>query len=322
MENDIAAKTESEKNLRTKIVGKNLHRPKKKNLNAKVFIVTMLAFSVIQFVIYWAFVNINSIFLAFRDVNENWTLANFEYVFENFRRGANSGLGLSLTVSLKNTLLYFVKDVLMLFFQFFISYFFYKKIKGYAVFQVIFYLPSILSGVAIAAMFSAFIEPSGPLSIALGKMGIEIPYLFGDSRYANGTIMFYMIWLGWGGHMLLLCGALARVPVEILESARLDGVGAARELFQIILPLVWPTLSTLLILTLTGMFGNSGPVLLFTQGTHGTTTIGYWIYHRVKFDGVPAYGEVSAAGVLITLIAVPVIMFVKWLIERIPAVEY
>lgn len=65
MENDIAAKTESEKNLRTKIVGKNLHRPQKKNLNAKVFIVTMLAFSVNQFVIYWAFVNHQFDFFGF-----------------------------------------------------------------------------------------------------------------------------------------------------------------------------------------------------------------------------------------------------------------
>lgn len=122
--------------------------------------------------------------------------------------------------------------------------------------------------------------------------------------------------------MLLLSGALARIPVEVLESARLDGIGTGRELVSMIVPLVWPTMSTILILNMTGLFGASGPILLFTKGQWGTSTIGYWIFDKVAFVGISAYNEVAAAGLIFTAIGVPIIMFFKWLLERIPAVEY
>ena len=122
--------------------------------------------------------------------------------------------------------------------------------------------------------------------------------------------------------MLLFSGALARIPTEMLESARLDGVGPFREFVNFIIPMVWSTLSTLLILNMTSIFGMTGPVMLFTQGNWGTMTLGYWIYHKVLYGGPADYNEVAATGLLFTLITVPVIMFFRWLIERVPIVEY
>ena len=40
---------------------------------------------------------------------------------------------------------------------------------------------------------------------------------------------------------------MERIPQEVIEAAKLDGVGVGRELFGIILPMIWPTISTLLI---------------------------------------------------------------------------
>ena len=122
--------------------------------------------------------------------------------------------------------------------------------------------------------------------------------------------------------MLLLGGALARVPLEILESARLDGISPAKELIYMILPLIWSTLSTLLILSMTSLFIADGPILLFTRGKFQTATIGYWIFDKVYFQGVGAYNAVAAAGLVFTVIGAPVILFVKWLIEKVPVVEY
>lgn len=89
-----------------------------------------------------------------------------------------------------------------------------------------------------------------------------------------------------------------------------------------VVPLIWPTMSTLLILNLTGIFGAGGPILLFTKGAAKTTTIGYWIFDKIKYHGTAAYNEVSAVGLLFTLVGVPVILFFKWLIEKIPVVDY
>lgn len=298
---------------------------KNKRLGSKgaiFFVVSLLIIPVVHWLIFWLGVNLNSILMAFQMPSGEWTLTTMQDVIrEIFSQDMSLDMGLS--VSLKNTLIYFVKDTLMIPVQLIIAYFLYKKVKGYNVFQVIFYLPLIISGVTFANVFSNFVAPAGPLGFILKSCGVDpIPEFLANSDYSTGTILFYTIWVGWGGNMLLLCGALARVPVEILESARLDGISPTRELVQMILPLIWSTLSTLLILNMTGLFTASGPILLFTKGAYKTSTIGYWIFDKIYYQGAGAYNSVAAAGLVFTVIGVPIILFVKWLIERVPVVEY
>ena len=298
-------------------------RGKKKNKNPErkinaIFITVMLALPVLHWIIFWFVVNINSILMAFQIPTGDWSLETMVIVFRNLGSGDSD-----LRIAIQNTFIYFAKDVIMLFFQLIIAYFFYKKIAGYKVFRILFYIPSIISGVAVANMFANFITPSGPVGIILSKLGVNpVPEFLADSAYATKTILLYTIWLGWGGNMLLFGGAFARIPTELIEAAKLDGITAFKEFIYLILPLVWSTLSTLLILNMTGLFAASGPILLFTRGAYRTTTIGYWIFDKVKYVGVSAYNEVAAAGLVFSCIGVPIIMFFKWLMERIPAVEY
>lgn len=281
------------------------------------FVAVMLSIPVLHWFVFWLYVNLNSILMAFQLPTGEWSLLSLKTVLREISAGDST-----LRVSIMNTLLYFFKDILMLPFQLLIAYFLYRKILFYKGFQVIFYLPAIISGVALTTVFSNFIAPSGPLGKLFLSFGIELPELLADSDYATSTILFFTIWTGWGGQMLLLSGALSRIPVEVLESARLDGINTGKELIHMIVPLVWPTMSTILILNMTGLFGASGPILLFTKGGWGTSTIGYWIFDKVAFVGISAYNEVAAAGLIFTAIGVPVIMFFKWLIERIPTVDY
>ncbi len=297
--------------------------PKKKKRNAEwkmntIFITVMLMIPILHWIIFWFVVNINSILLAFKIPTGDWSFETMKIVFRSLKAGDSN-----LNIAIKNTLSYFTKDVIMLFFQLLIAYFFYKKLLGYKTFRIIFYIPSIVSGVAIATMFSNFIAPSGPFGVILSNLGVDpVPEFLADSDYATKTILLYTIWLGWGGNMLLFGGAFARIPTELIEAAKIDGITAVKEFVYLILPLVWSTLSTLLILNMTGLFGASGPILLFTRGAYRTTTIGYWIFDKVAFVGLSAYNEVAAAGLVFSCIGIPVIMLFKWLLERIPVVEY
>ncbi len=199
-----------------------------------IFIVVMLAVPVVHWLVFWLGVNINSILLAFQIPTGDWSLLSMQTVLREF-----SNFGSDLSVAVKNTLIYFCKDLLMLPFQLLIAYFLFRKIKGYKAFQIVFYLPAIVSGVAVANMFSNFIAPSGPFGLILKSFGVDpVPEFLANSDYATATILFYTVWLGWGGQMLLLGGALARIPLEVIESARLDGIGSFREMLYIILPLV------------------------------------------------------------------------------------
>lgn len=303
------------------VYGKRAVKKKHKDPEWKinmVFITVMLALPIMHWLIFWLTVNINSILMAFQIPTGDWSIETMKSVFRSLGTGDSD-----LRIAIKNTLLYFTKDVVMLFFQMLIAYFFYKKIAGYKVFRIIFYIPSIISGVAVANMFSNFIMPSGPFGVILSKFGVSpVPEFLADSAYATNTILLYTIWLGWGGNMLLFGGAFARIPTELIEAAKLDGITAGKEFIYLILPLIWSTLSTLLILNMTGLFGASGPILLFTRGAYRTTTIGYWIFDKVKYVGLSAYNEVAAAGLVFSAIGVPIILFFKWLLERIPVVEY
>ena len=289
-----------------------------------IFITAMLVIPCVHWLVFWLGVNFNSLLMAFQHpATDKLSLINMRSVFAELSSGSSN-----LTIAIKNTLMYFTKDFCMLVFQLLIAYFFYKKIWGKRAFQVIFYLPSIISAVAMVAVFSNVIAPSGPLGIIIQKVGQKfdpeflVPEFLARSDTASYTIMMYTIWLGWGGNMLLLGGALARIPLEIVESAKLDGIGTVKEITHIILPLIWPTVSTILILMMTGLFTADGPILLFTEGAYSTQTIGYWIFDLVYNAGRLAYNKVAAAGMVFTAIGVPIILGFRWLIEKVPTVEY
>ena len=193
---------------------------------------------------------------------------------------------------------------------------------------MIFSLPAILSGVVMVAAYRSIVDPGGPLEAIVELFGGHLPPegLLANSNSATWMIVLFVIWTGFGGNMLLFGGAMARVPIDVLEAARLEGCGPFRELVQIILPLIWPTICTMLIFTFTGIVNSSGPILLFTNGDYETTTINFWIFLKVYGQqGSGAGGEfgiVSATGLCFTLVTVPIILIVRWALERVPTSEY
>lgn len=281
-----------------------------------LFLTVMLIVPIVQWAIFWLYVNIQTILLGFQTRIGEWTLSNFRQLFYELGTA-----GSNINTAVLNTLRYFATNVcVIMVLALIISYFMFRQIKGARVFRIIFYLPAIISAVAMTTVFENFIAPTGPVGYIFESLGREAPELLADSSTATNTIIFYTVWTGFGTNILLFTGAMSRVPMSVLESAKLDGAGMGREIVSIILPLIWPTISTLLILNCTSIFSASGPILLFTSGGYGTTTIGYWIFDMVY--NYNSYNMVSAAGLFFTCIGVPFIMLVRWLIEKIPAVEY
>ena len=290
-----------------------------------IFLICMLALPVAQWLIFWLYVNIQSIALAFQDPHGAFTWGNFTLFWEELHATTGKTIG----VAVLNTLIYFAVGILIqLPGALLISYFLYKKIWLNKAFRVIFYLPAIISGVVMVAAYRSLVDTGGPLEALVELCGGHLPPegLLANSNTATLMIVLFVIWTGFGGNMLLFGGAMARVPIDVLEAARLEGCGPFRELVQIILPLIWPTICTVLIFTFTGIVNSSGPILLFTNGDYETTTINFWIFLKVYGQqGSGAGGEfgiVSATGLCFTLITVPIILIVRWALEKVPASEY
>ena len=290
-----------------------------------LFIVLMLAVPLLLLCVFWLMANIETFRLAFRDpMDLEWTFDNFVKFWDQV-----SSTNGSIFIAIKNTLIYFVAiNVVAFLLNLVVAYFLYKKIFLSRFFRVIFYMPAIISAVALTTVFKEFISPDGPLGKICEIFGIQMSPkgLLGQEETATATIVVYCFWTGFTTNMLLFSSALSRIPVEILEAIKLDGCGTFRTIWSFVIPLIWPTMSTLFIFSLTGIFNAGGPILLFTNGNYNTSTIAYWIFIQVYGNGTVggsgSYGLVSAAGLVFTAVGVPIIMLTKWLLERIPVVEY
>lgn len=283
------------------------------------FIVCMLAIPLINLVVFWFYVNFDSILLAFQSnqpgVGIKWGFENFRRFFEEFGMPDSEIPG-----ALKNTLIFFFANLCVtLPVSVVLCYFLYKRIAGYKAFRFIFYLPSIISASVYVVLFKYIIGPDGTVGLLLKAMGrTPVPFLT-DSRYALGTILFYTVFTGFGGNIVMLSGAMSHIDESIVEAAKIDGASMTCEFFRIVLPLVWPTLSTLIILSFVGIFGASGPILLFTEGDAGTNTIAYWLYAQVQRWKV--YNYPSAVGVFFTCIGAPIALFMRWVMGKVPGYE-
>ena len=283
-------------------------------MRRRVFIIGMLSIAVLNFLVFWLYVNFNSILMAFQSQTKGglvWTLDNFTRFFKEVKiSDFQLGLAVKNSVLLYVSGTFFTLPLSLLF-----AYYLYKKVALSGFFRVVFFLPSIISAAVLVTLFKYVVMPSGPLnellSIILGK-DVAIEWVV-DEKYSMFTILFYCVWTGFGGNIVLLTGAIYRIPEDVMEYGKLDGIGMTRELFSVIIPLIWPTLSTLIICSTAGLLTATGPVLLFTEGQFKTMTLGYFIFDKVQAG---QYYYPSAIGLIFTFIGVPLTLLVKRVCDK------
>ena len=293
-----------------------MKRLKRKSLNSGgIFPYLLVSIGVIHFLVFFVYVNANTFVLAFTRTTADGDSFSFYYFESLFSELALSG---SVMISaMLNTFKYWTLTIVKLFLSFFIAYFFYKKVPLHGLYRVIFFLPSMLPGIIVITVFKNFITTYGPLwSILNDVFNYELPVLLSESATATNTILFFVLWSGFGVQMLIFVGALNRLPESVLEAATLDGCNWTKEFRYIIIPFAWETLSIYLILAIGGLFMASGPILYFS-GTkaqyNNTYTIDYWIYDKV-IGGQLNY--TAAVGLFFSVLSVPLALLSRWLLSR------
>jgi len=90
---------------------------------------------------------------------------------------------------------------------------------------MIFYMPAVVSGVAVAVMWLWVFHPDmGIVNNALALLGIQGPRWFGSPDWALPTLVLTSLWAVGGGMVIYLAG-LQGVPTHLYEAAELDGAG-------------------------------------------------------------------------------------------------
>ena len=126
------------------------------------------------------------------------------------------------------------------------------------------------------------------------------------------AMLIYSLLFGFGNEIVVLGGAMTGINKEMLEAGEIDGCTWFQELYKLILPSIWPTVSTFLILSVVGVLGSSGPVLAFTKGYYGTMTLSYKLYSLVSgVNGGQDLYYASAIGLLMTAVTLPIVFLVR-----------
>ncbi len=295
-------------------------RKRKTDKTEKWFILSFMIIPVVSFLLFYVYVNIDSFIMAFQKPQGGKLVfaefENFEWVFEKIKNGSTYEID-DLRRAFGNTFLTFAIQMLMFVVGMLVSYFIYKKIAGYQAFRIIFYLPTILSPIVTSYFFIALMNSKfvPDLLTKIYQLDYEMKSPLADGDFANKMVLLNFIWLSFPANIILWGGTFARIPESVLESAKLDGVSWFRELVQIILPMVWPTLVLLLTTNLAGIFSASGNVFLLTQGEYGTQTVSNWMYQKVQQASNPYKSDhlyrVSAMGLMLTVISCAIAIFVR-----------
>jgi len=166
-----------------------------------------------------------------------------------------------------------------------------SRARGITMFRTIYYIPTLVGGVTMAAIWLWLLNPTyGLINHILGpiasKMGTAPPDWIGSDadRWAVPAMVMMSMWTV-GGGMLTYLAALKNVPFSLYEAARIDGASATRQFFTVTIPMISPLIFFNLIMAIIGSFQVFAQVFVMTGGGPKNATLFYVIYlYRQAFQ--------------------------------------
>ena len=153
-----------------------------------------------------------------------------------------------------------------------------QQIWGVRVFRTIFYLPSVISGVAVSLVFVwLFNHRFGILNFIIGLFGVRGPDWLGRPAWALWAFVLMSLW-GVGGNMVILLAGLQGVPASLHEAAQIDGASAWTRFWRITLPMISPAILFITIMSVIGSFQVFTQAYIMTGGGPANATLFYLLY--------------------------------------------
>lgn len=292
--------------------------PRKKS--EVLFCYLLAALPLLQFCIFYVFVNFNTITMTFQtyvvvDGIGEWIPAGFD----NYKYAFELLLGSTFKSLWKNSVLAYVVGLLvstplgLLF-----SNYLYKKYPGTRFFKVVLYMPSIISAMTISVFFLYIAN-----NVIPELFGLKIGLLTNkDTKFA--TALFFSIWCSFGSGVIIYVSTMSSISESVVEAAQLDGATGFKEFFYITLPLVYPTISMFISVGITAIFTNQVNLFNFfgSDNLNKFSTIGYYLYKNISTSNFKEHSHLATLGVIFTFISIILVYSTKWLMKKIgPSVE-
>lgn len=207
--------------------------------------------------------------------------------------------------SLKVTSIYTVFNVpVALTFAFLLALLMNVRVRGIAFFRTLYYLPSLVSGVAVAMLWMWLLNPKfGLINWLLSLVGITGPEWIYSRTWVIPSFVMMNLW-GVGTSMVIFLAGLQSVPGELYEAAELDGAGAWRKLWNVTIPIVSPVILFNLIIGMINSFQVFTQAYVMTAGGPGNASLFYVLYlYRNAFQYFQMGYASALAWVLFAIIA-------------------
>jgi multiple sugar transport system permease protein len=189
-----------------------------------------------------------------------------------------------------------------------------QRVAGRSLLRTIYYLPSVISGVASAMLWLWILNPKfGLINIALGWFGIKGPPWLNSAEWSKPALIVMSLW-GIGGTMIIYLAGLQGVPQHLLEAAEIDGANAWRRFRHVTLPILSPTILFTMITSTIGSFQVFTQAYVWGGGAGGgqrDSLLFYvlYLYQRAFNELKMGYASALAWILFIIILALTIIQF-------------
>ena len=294
------------------------------NKTEKLFYALFIAIPVIHFLVFYVYINFNSILLAFREYTLEESGYEISFVkLENFKTAWQYSFGAEGWIRIKNSLLLFIIMLCVgtpLAIAF--SYYLFKKAFLSGFFKVILFMPQLLSGVVLGILFKQITS-----TVYIDLFGdATVTGLLTNPETKFGALLAFNLIMCFGVNVLTYTSTMSGVNESLIESAQLDGATAIQELWYIILPMIYPTVTTLFVVSFSHLFTDQFHLYtLFGTAANEVGSVGYYLYVQAQSSALSAsevsgiylsYPILSAMGLIFTAIILPTTLIIRRLLEK------
>ncbi len=284
-----------------------------------IFYWAILALPLLQFCIFYIGVNFNSIMLAFKEWDTETAQLIWSPSMGEFKRAITDLFTVDyFATAFKNSIINYLASLLVIPFALLFSYYINKKGVGSGMFKVVLYMPQILSVSILVIMYKYFVN------LAIPTIGELLTGEVSEGLLANpdtefATILFFSVWASFGTQMLMYTGAMSGISDSIIDAAKIDGVNDVQEFLLIVVPSIYATITTFVVVGVAHFFTGQMHLYSFKADSadYKLWTFGYFLYRSVQTSSTMRdYPYLASFSIIFTVLAVPLTLGVKWIMEK------
>ena len=188
-----------------------------------------------------------------------------------------------------------------------------RKLPGTNIFRTIFFMPNLIGGIVLGYIWKETLD-------TLTNKLFGYSFTYSGRNYGFWGLVIVMTWQLMGYMMIIYIAGIQNIPEDVVEAARIDGASPSQILFKITIPLVMPSVTICLFLTLSNSFKLYDQNYALNGNANKTSLLALDIYKT--FYGASTYAEGRGqAKAVIFFIIVALITFIQLKMTRPKEVE-